>query len=197
MQLLEVMNKMVFVAFMVLASTDAAFAGVDCSSKVLTNPDIISCSNESLVKIDKVLNEQYKFLSSDIENSLKADLLITQKAWIKFKDVYCSEDEAANGKEAPINSIVCMKELTSFRLSELVYLRTGVIGDGFYKAVSIVNSKTASMDYEEAVQYVAGGESFGHEWEVYSNSNCMMTKKMYGEKIDRCMSRMRFQIPIY
>ncbi|MBI6682383.1 DUF1311 domain-containing protein [Pseudomonas viridiflava] len=196
MQLLEVINRMFFVVSMALASAGTAFADVDCSSEVLTNPDIVICSNASLVKVDKVLNEQYKFLTSTLDVSLKADLLTTQKAWVKFKDVYCKEDEV-NGSEAPINSIVCMTELTSFRLNELIYLRTGVTGDGFYKAVSLVNAKNKSMDYEKAVQYVAGAESFGREWEIYAKSNCLMTKKMYGENFDRCMSRMRFQIPIY
>jgi uncharacterized protein YecT (DUF1311 family) len=198
MQLLEVTKKMFTVASILYISMGLVLADVKCNSANLTNSDIITCSQAAFVKIDKVLNDQYKALSLELDVSLKSELLAVQKNWIKLKDGYCNdESEGGSGAEAPIDKLSCMKQLTSFRLSELIYLRTGVIGDGFYKAVSVVNEKATAMDYSKAVEYVAGGVDFGPSWNEYAKKNCAMAQKLYGETPERCMARMRFQMPIY
>jgi uncharacterized protein YecT (DUF1311 family) len=198
MQLLEVTKKMFTAASILYVSMGLALADVKCNSANLTNPDIVTCSQAAFVKIDKVLNDQYKALSLELDASLKSELLAVQKDWIKLKEGYCNDEgEGGAGAEAPIDKLSCIKQLTSFRLSELIYLRTGVIGDGFYKAVSVVNEKATAMDYSKAVEYVAGDVDFGPLWNGYAEKNCAMTQKLYGEAPERCMARMRFQMPIY
>jgi hypothetical protein len=90
-----------------------------------------------------------------------------------------------------------MKQLTSLRLSEIIYLRTGVIGDGFYKAVSLVNEKIMARNYSKAVEYVGGQTDFGPQWLDYAQQNCSMAWKIYGEVTDECMARMRYQMRAY
>jgi uncharacterized protein YecT (DUF1311 family) len=196
MQLLEVINK-TFVAVSIFSvSMGFALADTKCNSANLTNPDIIICSQAAFAKVDKVLNEQYKALSSELDPSLRPELLAAQKSWIKLKEGYC-KDEGGGAAESPIDSLSCIKQFTSFRLSELVYLRTGVIGDGFYKAVSVVNEKVTAMNYPKAIEFVGGDADFGASWKEYAEKNCAMTQKLYGEPHERCLARMRFQMPIY
>ncbi|MFJ5286457.1 lysozyme inhibitor LprI family protein [Pseudomonas sp. NPDC088429] len=196
MQLLEVTKKMFYVFSVLFMSAGVALAEVDCRSANITNPDVINCSQKSFEKIDKVLNEQYKALMPELDSSTRAELLSTQKKWITFRNEYCKSDDEEAG-ESPIEQLSCMKQLTSFRVAELVYLRTGVIGDGFYKAVSLANEKATAMNYPEALKFVGGSEDFGPAWKGYAEENCAITSKLFGEAEDRCMARMRFQIPIY
>lgn len=196
MQLLEVTKKIFSVLSTVFLYAGVASADIDCNTVNSTNPDIVNCSQKSFEKIDKVLNEQYKALSAELDSSNKAALLSTQKKWITLRDEYCKNDDEEGG-ESPIEQLSCKKQLTSFRVAELVYLRTGVIGDGFYKAVSLVNEKATAMNYSEALKFVGGNEDFGSSWKGYAEENCAITSRLFGEAKDRCMGRMRFQIPIF
>lgn len=196
MQLLEMIWRCLSVFLIMFFSINATLADVSCSSASLVAPEIISCSQASFAKIDKVLNEQYKALSVELDLITKSELLSTQKKWIGFKEDYC-RSEVGEGEESSIEKLSCKKQLTSFRVSELIYLRTGIIGDGFYKAVSLVNEKVTSMNYPKAVEFVSGRDDFGSDWKEYASGNCAISSKLFGEVIERCMARMRFQIPIY
>jgi len=196
MQLLEIVYKSIAFFSVLSFSITPAFGDIKCNIVNLSNPDIVSCSQISFERIDKILNEQYKALSADIDSFLKPNLLATQRAWIKLKEEYCVGDDYS-GLEGPIERLSCMKQFTSFRLNELVYLRTGVINDGFYKAVSIVNERITAMNYIKAFEYVSGEVSFGHLWSDYAEKNCAMTLILYGEATDKCMARMKFQMPIH
>ncbi|MBX8488214.1 lysozyme inhibitor LprI family protein [Pseudomonas cichorii] len=154
------------------------FADVSCAGAGLQTPGIIACSQVSYLKIGSLLNEQYKSLSSELTPSVKPELLAIQRNWVKLKDGYCAEDKEG-GEEAPIDRLSCLKQLTSFRVNELIYFRTGVIGDGFYKAVSLVNEKTTAMNYSKAVDYVGGEMEFGPLWKGYVEQNCALAKKIF------------------
>ncbi|WP_122765849.1 lysozyme inhibitor LprI family protein, partial [Pseudomonas viridiflava] len=95
----------------------------------ISNPDIITCTQASYAKLDKVLNAQYKSLLSELDSPSKSELLSTQKAWVTLKEEYC-DDLKDSGAESPVEIISCKTQFTSFRLSELIYLHTGVVGDG-------------------------------------------------------------------
>ncbi|MGE7958758.1 lysozyme inhibitor LprI family protein [Pseudomonas sp. NPDC089530] len=196
MQLLEITGKAMAFLGCLMIFVSPVMADTKCDANTTVNSGIIRCAQASHSKIDKILNEQYKALSDELSPDLKADLVSAQKSWIRLRDEQCN-DEESSGQEAPIERLSCLNQFTSFRVSEIVYLRTGVIGDGFYKAVSIVNKKTTSMDYAKAVAYMGGDMDFGSGWSEYAEKNCMMTQKIYGEFTGRCLSRMRFQMPIY
>ncbi|MPR00760.1 DUF1311 domain-containing protein [Pseudomonas sp. MAFF 212408] len=198
MRALMVVGRVCVISCILYASIGCVFADARCGATALTNADIINCSSVAYKKIDKLLNEQYKALMLELDTPLKADLLAAQKNWIKLKDSYCEdENNAASGAEAPIESLSCETQLTSFRLNEVIYLRTGVIGDGFYKAVSIVNKASASMDYAKAVKYMAGDVDLGSLWATYAQQNCALSNTLFGEVAKRCKARMQFQMPIY
>jgi uncharacterized protein YecT (DUF1311 family) len=197
MRLLVVENTLV-VALICCVFSGLVLAGSRCSSSDLTNQDIINCSQVTYVKIDKLMDEQYKKLILEIDVPLSSNLLAIQQSWIRLRDDYCEEDDGeTSGAESPIEKLSCKAQFTSFRLNEILYLRSGVIGDGFYKAVSIVNKKATVMDFTKAVKYVAGDVDFGPAWKTYAVQNCTLTHKMFGEIEERCMARMQFQMPIY
>lgn len=198
MQLLEItMRQFKLILFIVLAS-DYALADNDCNRENSTNPEIIKCSQESLNKIDEAINEQYRILIEMYDGKQKKDLMQAQRSWIKFKEQYCDDvyDSVYPGHEAPIDKLSCLTQITSTRFSELIYLRTGVISDGFYKAVSIVNKKFTNYNYEQAVNIIGGDSNFGELWENYTMSHCAMTLALYKEDSKMCTARMRFQTPI-
>jgi uncharacterized protein YecT (DUF1311 family) len=200
MQLLEIVcRRVVFTFALFFGLVGYVSASTPCGAVSVSNLDIANCSKAAYEKIDKVLNEQYKSLMSSIDAPLKQELQTSQKIWIKLKENYCAADgeNGSAGQEAAIEKLSCIKQFTSFRVSELIYLRTGVIGDGFYKAVSLVNEKTTAMDYAKAVDYVGGTMDFGPEWQDYAQKNCALTEKLFGEDSVRCLARMRFQMPIY
>ncbi|UVE17780.1 lysozyme inhibitor LprI family protein [Pseudomonas sp. LS44] len=197
MQLLGVISKLLgFSSFAVVMSTPVA-ADIRCNSESITTPDVVICSQESFSKIDKVLNEQYKALSSELNSSAKQSLITVQKSWINLKENYCRiiYDEISPGQEARIDELSCLTQLTSFRVSELIYFRTGVVGDGFYKAVSLVSQKSTNQNNADAVKYVAGVNDLGPLWQEYAKNNCAMAKQLYNEVNQVCLARMRYQMP--
>lgn len=198
MQLLEITFRHLKLAPILLLSPSYAFSENLCNRESITNPEIIKCSQEAFKKIDKTLNEQYRNLIKEIDEKQKNNLVQTQRAWIKFKENHCGDaHEVVNyGNEASIDRISCLTQITSTRLSELIYLRTGVINDGFYKAVSIVNKKITNYDYNQAMTILGGSGDFGEPWENYATKHCSMTLSIYKEDNKRCISRMRFQTPI-
>lgn len=198
MQLLGIiMRQFKLMPFIVLASS-GALADNDCNRKASTNQEIIKCSQESFIKIDKAINEQYRFLIESYDEKQKKHLVETQRSWIKFKEKYCDDmyDSVYPGHEAPIDRLSCLTQITSTRFSELIFLRTGVISDGFYKAVSIVNKKFTNYDYGQAVNIVGGDSNLGELWENYIMRHCAMTLALYKEDSKMCVARMRFQTPI-
>ncbi len=198
MQLLEIAFRHLKLAPLLLLPSNYALAENLCNRENITNPEIIKCSQETFKKIDETLNEQYRHLIENLDEKQKNNLIQTQRAWIKFKEKYCDDAyESVNyGNEASIDRLSCLTQITSTRLSELIYLRTGVINDGFYKAVSIVNKKITNYDYKQAVAILGGDGDFGKPWENYATKHCSMTLAIYKEDNTRCISRMRFQTPI-
>ncbi|MCF5549566.1 DUF1311 domain-containing protein [Pseudomonas syringae] len=188
--------KKLFMGLCILNLTGVAFADNDCNVSGVSNPDIITCNQASYARLDRILNAQYKSLLSELDSSSRSELLSTQKVWVKLKEGYC-DDLKHSGAESSVEIISCKSQFTSFRLNEIIYLHTGVVGDGFYKAVSMVINNVTSLDYAKAFQYVSGDGDFGALWKDYAGKNCAMTNKLYSESLKDCMARMRFQTPIY
>jgi len=173
-------------------------ANNSCDKDDFSNPGMIICSQESLDKVDQVLNEQYKILTGMLSMEEAKILKSSQRDWITFKENYCTEvyNSVLPGLEAPIDRLSCLQQITSFRLSELLYLRTGVVADGFYKAVSEVSNQNQDRNYQDAIQFMAEQRNLAEPWSNYATKNCMLAQMLYGEDAERCMARMRFQTPI-
>jgi uncharacterized protein YecT (DUF1311 family) len=159
--------------------------------------DLMSCTNSAFIKSDQVLNEQYNILMIEIPAGKKSELKSAQLAWITFKENTCevAYDSTSPGLEAPIEKLACLSELSSARLDELIYLRTGVVNDGFYKAVSIFKSKYPSKNFRDSASEMVGDTELSRAWEDYSEKHCGMAVELYGEDPDLCLLRMRFQVP--
>jgi len=197
MQLLEVINKPFMISSLIAVLSSQSMADTACITTSMVTQDIIICSQESFMKIDRILNTQYQELASELKKPLKPNLLSTQRSWIKLKDHQCDiYNDASYGREGPIERLSCIKHFTSFRLSEIIYLRTGVIGDGFYNALSIINKKITTGNHSKAIEYIGGQTDYGQPWLEYAQQNCSMALKLHGELTDECMARMRFHMQI-
>lgn len=72
------LSNALFAVLCMLSLTGAAFADSDCNVNEISNPDIITCTQASYAKLDKVLNAQYKSLLSELDSPSKSELLSTQ-----------------------------------------------------------------------------------------------------------------------
>jgi uncharacterized protein YecT (DUF1311 family) len=196
MRLLEIIKLMTAALSSALIAS-YGYAQNHCDMNDFSNPGIITCSQESFERIDKVLNEQYKFLIREMPVPLVAQLKSTQRDWVEFKEGYCGDvyDSVFPGREASIEKISCLQRATSSRLNELLYLRTGVIADGFHKAAAIVSQKITDYNYQAAVEFLGERRNLGKLWENYASKNCKVTQELYKEDYLLCMARMRFQVP--
>ena len=71
------------------------------------------CAQDELARQDVVLNAEYKVLRASLSNEQKNLLLQGQRAWLKYRDNWCSFEE--QGNSAPggaVNHNWCMLELT-------------------------------------------------------------------------------------
>lgn len=208
MQMLEMIRKAYFIIAVFLVCSGQVSAqpinnsNETCNPLGVTNADIIVCANIGYSKIDNILNEQYKELKSGLNDaSRQSQLLDVQRAWVKFRDKSCSDiyDSESPGAEAPIAKLSCLGELTSVRVAELIYLRSGYRADGFETAVSAVAKPTGvdASSRARAVKILEGGATYGPLFEDYAEKNCTMASNLYLEEKSLCISRMRFNNSVH
>jgi len=128
---------------LISAASSALFAGETCNPDSFSNPDLITCGQQTFQKVDGVLNEQYKKALSTLAPAEQSHLREVQKNWVRFKESFCEElyQAALPGAEAPIEKLGCLVQTTNARLGELIALQTGLPLDGFYKAASAIAGK--------------------------------------------------------
>ena len=73
------------------ASSTSGSAKETCNPDSLTNPDLITCGQQSLEKVDAVLNEQYKKAMASLAPADKKQLTDVQRKWVRFKETYCED----------------------------------------------------------------------------------------------------------
>jgi uncharacterized protein YecT (DUF1311 family) len=173
--------------------TSSTFADEGCNKNSVVTKDILECANTSYKKIDKKLNEQYSMLIADPAFINRNILLEGERAWVKYRDVYCTNvyESILPGEEAGVERVACLISLTSSRLVELLYLATGVTTDGFYNSLSIMNT-AASMTREEVFLYIESVDKYPEEIEYYKK-NCELTNVIHAEDERTCRARMKFQ----
>jgi len=198
MRLLEIIIHHLKIAPYIILASSYTFASNQCTGEDLTTTEIIKCSQETFERVDKLINEQYLALINTQANEQRKAIVQSQISWIKFKEKYCTNvyDSVYPGQEASIDRISCLTQITSTRLNEIIYLRTGAINDGFHKAVSIANKKVTKYDYDEAIKIIGGNGEYGELWKSYAMSNCAISLALYREDTSTCIARMRFQTPI-
>ena len=144
-----------FAASMILAHAQEA-----CNHNSFTNPDLIPCGQQSLEKVDALLNEQYKKALVNFSPADKKQLIDVQRKWVRFKEAYCKDvyQAALPGAEAPIENLACLARATNARLGELIYLQTGLPNDGFYKAASLMAGQDRESGLKASINLLGGGE---------------------------------------
>lgn len=200
MQRLEVVKKTrLLIGLLIFAGGQVCAESVvgtteACSPAGTTNFEIITCANEGYLKIDTILNEQYKALKTGLQAaSLQRQLLDAQHAWIKFRDKSCQDvyHSESPGAEAPIAKLSCLGVLTSVRVGELIYLRTGYTSDGFAAAVAAI-AKPDSSSRAIAEKSLGGDADYGPEFNAYAAKNCAIVNGLFSEESGHCLRRMRF-----
>lgn len=180
------------------AASSALFAGEACNPDSLSNPDLITCGQQSFEKVDAVLNEQYRKALTSLIPSEQNHLKDVQKQWVRFKEAYCEELYQATlpGAEAPIERLGCLVQTTNARMGELIALQTGLPLDGFYKAASAIAGKDRERDLAATIEQL-GGDSFDDPlWKQYADGHCEMAGRLFREDFAYCLVRMRFQLPM-
>jgi uncharacterized protein YecT (DUF1311 family) len=180
------------------ASMISAKAQETCKPDSFTNPDLITCGQQSFEKVDAVLNEQYKKTLASLSPADKKQLIDVQRKWVRFKEVYCEDvyQAALPGAEAPIENLACLARATNARLGELIYLQTGLPNDGFYKAASLMAGQDRESGLKASINLLGGGDFDDPVWKQYADGQCEMSFRLFREDLANCAVRMRFQLPM-
>lgn len=180
------------------ASSIASSAKETCNPDSFTNPDLITCGQQSLEKVDAVLNDQYKKVLASLSVADKKQLTDVQRKWVRFKETYCEDiyQSALPGAEAPIERLACLARATNARLGELIYLQTGLPNDGFYKAASLMAGQDRESGLKASINLLGGVEFDDPVWKQYADGQCDMNFRLFREDLAYCAVRMRFQLPM-
>jgi uncharacterized protein YecT (DUF1311 family) len=180
------------------ASMVSVHAQETCNHDSFTNPDLITCGQQSYEKVDAVLNEQYKKTLTSLSLTDKKQLTDVQRSWVRFKEAYCEDlyQAVLPGAEAPIEKLACLAQTTSARLGELIYLQTGLPNDGFYKAASLMAGQDRENGLKTSINLLGGGDFDDPVWKQYTDGQCEMSFRLFHEDLAYCAMRMRFQLPM-
>ncbi|MHC8397688.1 lysozyme inhibitor LprI family protein [Pseudomonas sp. LB3P93] len=180
------------------ASSVSASAKEACNPDSFTNTDLIICGQQSLEKVDALLNEQYKKALASLSPADKKQLSDVQRKWVSFKEAYCEDiyQSVFPGAEAPIDKLACLAQTTTARLGELIYLQTGTPNDGFYKAASLMAGQDRESGLKASINLLGGGDFDDPVWKQYAVGQCEMSFRLFREDLAYCAVRMRFQLPM-
>lgn len=180
------------------ASSTSANAKETCNHDSFTNPDLITCGQQSFEKVDAVLNDQYKKILTSLSPADKKQLTNVQRKWVRFKEAYCQDIYLATfpGAEAPIDKLACLTQTTNARLGELIYLQTGLPNDGFYKASSLLAGQDRESGLKASMKLLGGADFDDPVWKQYADAQCDMNFRLLREDLAYCAVRMRFQLPM-
>jgi hypothetical protein len=133
---------------------------------------LLLCSQQTFDSLDVALNAQYKKALASLSPDDKQLLVDVQRSWVKFKEGYCETlyQKAGDGEEAALKKWSCLLHTTNCRLSELMYLQTGMTNDGFYNAMQAMVGKDNAMTLEAAAERLAGEALVDPIWQHYVRS---------------------------
>jgi len=188
----------ILLGWLLLAASSLAIAAETCNPDSFSNPDLITCGQQTYKKVDGVLNEQYKKAMSTLAPAEQNPLRDVQKDWVRFKESFCEElyQSTLPGAEAPIERLGCLVQTTNARLGELIALQTGLPLDGFYKAASAIAGRDRERNLAAAIERLGGDELDDPLWKKYADGHCEMAGRLLREDVAYCAVRMRFQLPI-
>ncbi|MDY7000204.1 MAG: lysozyme inhibitor LprI family protein [Thermodesulfobacteriota bacterium] len=98
-----------------------ASLSVECDGN-MTTADRMHCENLRLDKADERLNKAYKTLMGAFDSKMRAKLLESQRAWLKFRDLnfdFFSSVSSKEGREGLLLHVRAMRLFTESRVREL------------------------------------------------------------------------------
>lgn len=169
----------------------AAGSALACNPDDFSTAGITACMNAQYKQADRVLGEQFWAAQRDLPDQ-RSDIKAVQRAWQSFRDQYCAArvDSEEGGREAPLVRLSCLTQLTSARIGELVYYRTGLPQDGYYRAASV------DPQVKELFDERFTGEHLNGERVEYIAQNCKLAQRLHDEAPDDCQKRMAFQVTL-
>ena len=189
---------LIFAGVVLAAAMATVFAQPNCNLDSLETPDLLMCSQQTFDSLDVALNAQYKKALASLSPDDKQLLVDVQRSWVKFKEGYCETlyQKAGDGEEAALKKWSCLLHTTNGRLSELMYLQTGMTNDGFYNAMQAMVGKDNAMTLEAAAERLGGEALVDPIWQHYVDGHCEMAFGLFREDLEFCGQRMHFQLPI-
>ena len=89
-----------------------------CHSVAISTLNMSECENTATETWDEVLNSEYQFLMTQVED--KEGLRELQRAWIKYRDLQCSWTGHWLGSAGSIATAACFGDMTSQRSLEII-----------------------------------------------------------------------------
>lgn len=196
MQVLVRAIRNVILTMLFGASISSCFSQEVCDIESVKTQDIMVCAQLTYGKVDNVLNEQYKSLINTLDQSQRERFKAVQVSWIKLKDSYCEHVYRTTypGAEAPIDKLSCATNLTAARISELLFFRTGVLFDGYYKTAGVVGDGEWKKKLGEYNPISASNKVLNAVWREYAEGNCALALDWFEEEKQDCMARMNFNL---
>lgn len=178
---------------LLIASPSPILADSNCDTTASDYQSILSCINLSLFKIDRKLNEQYQLLVRISAPPDRTLLISGERAWVSYRDSCCAElyDSTHPGNELELERVSCVASLTSDRLTELIYIETGVLLDNFYAAVGAMTS--ASLKQRKDILDHFQNKQVSPKGLTYIKINCELTNLVNNENLEECTARMKFK----
>ncbi|WP_081074742.1 lysozyme inhibitor LprI family protein [Burkholderia cepacia] len=104
----------------------SAFSKTACIGQI--NTELTACAQENYKSADAALNNTYKDALGKINSTDKQNLISAQRAWVAYKDKYCSSafDATSPGAEASIDKWSCLTSVTESRTSEIRYISSSI-----------------------------------------------------------------------
>jgi len=99
-----------------------------CHSEALSTGDMRGCENTATEAWDEVLNSEYQFLMTQVED--KEGLRELQRAWIKYRDLKCSWTGHWLGSAGSIATAACFGDMTSQRTLEIISANSCFMEEG-------------------------------------------------------------------
>jgi uncharacterized protein YecT (DUF1311 family) len=102
-----------FVIYVAMALTsNFAFSKTVCDQR--TTSELETCAHENFDSSNSNLNRVYNNAIKHLDASDRLDLLLAQRAWIKYKEKYCraAYDATSLGEEAAVDMWSCLDAVT-------------------------------------------------------------------------------------
>ncbi|MBB3262121.1 uncharacterized protein YecT (DUF1311 family) [Paraburkholderia bannensis] len=186
------MRKIIFLSILFLVSQSSFSKPCDAQ----TNNDLERCAQAGYESSDKQLNSSYADLLKKLPEVDRKNLIVTQRAWIGFKEKYCQSqfDSIRPGEEAGIDKWTCLDTITESRAKEIGYL-AGVSGmEEFRRSLKLMANLYEHGDTEKVISKLLtyNAQRNDQNWINYVNLDCRMTNSRLSEEHNACVARLNF-----